>query len=75
MARISLHDLVRVLSEHPEYYERWHKDVPARQALEITFTEEMPERPLVAETFDAADGSTIALARDSEGRVWGVEVS
>ncbi len=75
MARISFHDLIQVLSEHPDYYGRWHKDVPARQALDISFTEEEPERPLVAETFDAADGSTVALACDSEGRVWGIEIA
>lgn len=75
MARIPLHELVRVLSEHPDYYKRWHKDVPARQALDIRFSEERPERPLVSDTFDAIDGSTVALDRDPEGRVWGIEIA
>jgi len=75
MARIPFHELVRVLSEHPDYYRRWHKDVPARQSLDISFTDETPDRPLVSKIFDAGDGSTVVLDCASEGRVWIIEIT
>lgn len=77
MARIPLRDLIRALSEHPDYNQRWRAGVPAEQALYITLGDgtEKPERPLDSEDFDAIDGSLVVLDRDSEGRVRGIEIT
>lgn len=75
MARISLPELIQVLAEHPDYRERWLADVPAEQALYIALSEERAEQQLESETFDGVDGSFVVLDRDTDGRVWGIEIA
>lgn len=75
MAEISLRELVRVLMEHPDYYQRWHRDVSPGQALYISFGGAEPESPLESETYDAVDGSVVVVDRDSAGVVWGLEIT
>lgn len=75
MARISLSDLIRVLAEHPSYAERWLADVPADQALYVILSDERSTGQLQSETFEGVDGSIVVLDRDSEGRVYGIEIT
>jgi hypothetical protein len=75
LARIPLSELVRVLSEHPEFRERWLAGVPAEKALCIVLGGGATDVEVESETFDAADGSLVVLDRDPEGRVYGIEIA
>jgi hypothetical protein len=74
MAWILFSELIAVLKEHPQYYERWELEVPAEQALYIQFS---PEKMtgLESEVLEVVDGSELVIDRGKDGKVYGIEIT
>jgi uncharacterized protein DUF2283 len=72
MARLSFSELVKVISEHPDFEEFWEAGVEPEKALYIVF--EAGHR-VESETFEAVDGSLVVLDRNADGQVCGIEIT
>jgi hypothetical protein len=74
MAWILLSELIAVLKEHSQYYERWELGVPAEQALYIQFS---PQKltGLESEVLEVIDGSELVIDRGKDGKVYGIEIT
>ena len=73
MARLEYADLINAIKEHPDYYEKWQKDVPADQSIYIKFGGDM-RGDLESKTFEAINGLEIVLDFDSEMKICGIEI-
>jgi len=74
MARILISELIALLKEHPQYYERWELGVPAEQALYIKFGSERVTG-LGSEVLEIVDGSDLVINRGKDGKVYGIEIT
>jgi hypothetical protein len=74
MARILISELLALLKEHPQYYERWELGVLAEQALYIKFRSER-ETGLESEVLEIVDGSELVIDRGKDGKVYGIEIT
>ena len=72
MASLEWEQLLRMLSEHPDYA-KVEKGVPARQALRIVFGPSEPNPP-GADVMEIVDGSELVISRTRQGRVTSIEV-
>jgi hypothetical protein len=74
MAWILLSELIALLKEHPQYFERWELEVPAEQSLYIQFS---PQKAtgLESEVLEVIDGSELVIDRGKDGKVYGIEIT
>jgi hypothetical protein len=73
MAQISLSELIEVLKRHPDYLTKWELEVPAEQALYVSFGEREPGS-VDSTVMDMVDGRQLVIDRDKDGRVRGIEL-
>jgi hypothetical protein len=76
LASIALNELIEVLEQHPDYFERWWADVSAKQALRVSLRPDERDVPqLQSEAYDGIDGSHVVVDRDADGLVWAIEIA
>jgi hypothetical protein len=76
LASITLNELMQVLEQHPDYFERWSAGVSAKQTLHISLRPDERDVPqLQSEGYDGIDGSHVVVDRDADGLVWGIEIA
>ncbi len=73
MAEINIKDLINIIESHPDYYNKWYKDVPASQALYIQF-HNININSLESTCFTNFDGSELVVDLDSNNIVYGIEI-
>jgi hypothetical protein len=71
MTQLTFYDLVKAISAHPDAA-GWEAGVKPEVALYISFA---TCGEVTSETFEAADGSSIVIDRDADGRVCGIEIT
>jgi hypothetical protein len=65
-------ELVKAISEHPDFEELWEAGVGPEKTLYIAFT---TGQRVQSETFDAVDGSLVVIDRNADGQVCGIEIT
>lgn len=73
MAQISLTELIDVLKHHPNYRSKWELQVPADQALYVSFGTREPGS-VESSVLEVVDGHQLVIDRDKDGRVRGIEI-
>jgi uncharacterized protein YuzE len=74
MARVHINDIIKLIKSHPDYENKWKLDVDADIALYISF--DSPEgKILESDSLETADGSTLAIDRDKNEVVYGLEIT
>lgn len=73
MAEINIKDLIKIIKDHPNYVEKWEKDVPAEKALYIKFHDEKVE-DMHSKVFLLKNGNELVLDVDAKGIVCGIEI-
>ena len=74
MAQITLTELIEVLKSHPDYKNKWQLDVPAEEALYISF-EGAPGVGLDSVDFVACDGNIVVLDKTRDGKIAGIGIT
>jgi len=72
MARLSVSDLVEAVTRDPRY-STWEKQVPASNALHVTF-HTAPTEGLRTVVNEAVDGRDVILEIGPDGKVYGIEI-
>ena len=73
MAHIPIEELISLIKASANYADRWELEVPANQALYISFAEGQVGR-VDSEVFELANGAELVVDRDSTGKVVGIEI-